>query len=278
MQNCKTVLITGGNSGIGLAIAMEIVSKGAQVVLACRNQIKAAAAKQKILNILPDADIQIYPLDLASFASIKKFSNLFIAEHSKLDVLINNAGVLSEEQLFTEEGFELQFGVNYLGHALLTHLLLQVLKRACDARIIHLSSIMHNLGRIDFNSFRGRKTYSGTAAYCQSKLANLLFSNELSRRLPSTITSNAAHPGAVNSDIYLEWPKLIYTIIKPFLISPRRAASLITEMGLSDDWKGKTGYFKSAYGPLPISRAAQDKKLGSRLYEESCKLISVKPL
>lgn len=278
MQERKTVLITGGNAGIGLAIAMEIARSGAQVALACRNQAKAAKAGEKILAVLPAADIRIYPLDLASFADIKKLSGQVLADHPKLDVLINNAGTFPTKQEFTEEGFEFQFGVNYLGHFLLTHLLLPALKNATEARIIHLSSVMHNFGRIDFDSFRGMKKYSGLAAYGQSKLANLLFSNELARRLPSTIASNALHPGGVDTDIYQEWSKILYALMKPFLITPRRAALLVTKMALSEEWRGITGKFKSAHGPLPVSRAGRDSALSRRLYEESCRLTGVTPL
>ena len=278
MPERKTVLITGGNAGIGLAIATEIAKSGAQVVLACRNQNKAVQAREKILSVSPAADAQIYPLDLASFASIKKFSSLFLADHSTLDVLINNAGASPMKQQFTEEGFELQFGANYLGHVLLTHLLLPALKNVADARIIHLASIMHNFGRIDFDSFRGVKKYSGFTAYCQSKLANLLFSNELARRLPSSITSNAVHPGGVDSDIYNEWPKIVHKVIKPFLITPRRAALLIDKMALSDEWRGITGKFKSAHGPLPVSHSSRNAELARRLYEESCRLTGITPL
>lgn len=278
MQDRKAVLITGGNAGIGLAIATEIAKSGAQVMLACRNQHKAAQAREKILAVSPAPDIKIYPLDLSSFASIKKFSGSFLADYSKLDVLINNAGASPMKQQFTEEGFELQFGANYLGHVLLTHLLLPAFKNAADARIIHLASIMHIFGRIDFDSFRGVKKYSGFTAYCQSKLANLLFSNELARRLPSNITSNAVHPGGVDSDIYNEWPKIVYKVIKPFLITPRRAALLVTKMALSDEWRGITGKFKSAHGPLPVSRSGKNSELSRRLYEESCRLIEITPL
>jgi NAD(P)-dependent dehydrogenase (short-subunit alcohol dehydrogenase family) len=278
MKDRKTVLITGGNAGIGLAIATEIAGNGTQVILACRNQTKAAQAREKILAISPATDIQIYPLDLASFASIKKLSDQFLVDHSKLDVLINNAGAFPMKQEFTKEGFEFQFGVNYLGHVLLTHLLLPALKNVTEARIIHLSSIMHNFGSIDFDSFRGAKKYSGFTAYCQSKLANLLFSNELARRLPLTVTSNAVHPGGVDSDIYHEWSKIIYAVMKPFLITPERAALLVTKMSLSDEWRGISGKFKSAHGPLPVSRAGRDSELSRRLYEESCRLTGVNPL
>lgn len=278
MTEKKTVLITGGNAGIGLAAATQIALSGAKVVLACRNQKKAADARQSILAVKTDADVHIYSLDLSSFTNIRKFSTQFMADNSSLDVLINNAGIMPSTQQYTEDGFEMQFGVNYLGHFLLTHLLMPTLKKASDARIIHLSSIMHNLSGLNFDSFRGRKRYFVISAYAQSKMANLLFSYELARRLPSSVTSNALHPGGVDSEIYRDLPKPVYWTIKPFLITAKRAALLIQNMALSDEWRGITGQFKSAHGPLPVSRSAKNTELRRRLYEESCKLTGVEPL
>jgi NAD(P)-dependent dehydrogenase (short-subunit alcohol dehydrogenase family) len=278
MTEKKTVLITGGNAGIGLAAATGIALSGAQVILACRNQTKAAQARQNILTVKPDADVQIYPLDLSSFAGIKKFSKQFMADNSSLDILINNAGIMPSTQQFTEDGFEMQFGVNFLGHFLLTHLLMPALKKVSEARIIHLSSIMHNLSGLNFDSFRGRKRYFVISAYAQSKLANLLFSYELARRLPPSMTSNALHPGGVDSEIYRDLPKPLYWVMKPFLITAQRSALLIKKMALSNEWKGVTGQFKSAHGPLPVSRAAKNTELRRRLYEQSCQLSGVEPL
>jgi len=278
MPEKKTVLITGGNAGIGLAAATEIALSGAQIILACRNQAKAAHARQNILAAKPDADVQIHSLDLSSFAGIRNFSAQFLAGNPSLDVLINNAGIMPTTQQFTEDGFEMQFGVNYLGHFLLTHLLMPGLKKVPEARIIHLGSIMHNLSGLNFDSFRERKRYFGISAYAQSKLANLMFSYELARRLPPSITSNALHPGGVDSEIYRDLPKPVYWTMKPFLITAQRAAQLIRNMALSDEWKGVTGQFKSAHGPLPVSRAAKNAELRRRLYEDSCKMTGVEPL
>ncbi len=274
----KTVLITGGNAGIGLATATEIALNGAKVILACRNQKKAAQARQSILAVKSDADVQIYSLDLSSFANIRKFAAQFMADNSSLDVLINNAGIMPSIQQFTEDGFEMQFGVNYLGHFLLTHLLIPALKNVPEARVIHLSSIMHNLSGLNFDSFRGRKRYFVISAYAQSKLANLLFSYEMSRRLPPSITSNALHPGGVDSEIYRDLPKPIYWVMKPFLITAQRSTLLIKNMAFADEWRGVTGQFKSAHGPLPVSHAAKNTELKRRLYEESCRLANVEPL
>lgn len=278
MQHPKTILITGGNTGIGLATATQLALAGHTVILACRNQEKANQAAMQIKQKKADADVRVYALDLASFDSIKQFAAQVTADFPVIDVLINNAGAYPVKQQFTEEGFELQFGVNYLGHYLLTQLLLPAITKADEARIIHVSSIMHNLGKIDFNTFRGRAKYSGTAAYGQSKLANALFSSALAKRLPAHVTSNAVHPGGVDSDIYREFPSLVHKIFKLFLISTDRAGAYLVNMAVGAEWKGRTGEFKSAHGPLPISKRAKDDGMIERLYTESAKLAGVNAL
>lgn len=274
----KTVLITGGNTGIGLATAEAIAAQGHRVVLACRDTGKAEQAKQKILAKTPSADVRLYALDLASFDSIKSFSAAFLSDFPSFDVLITNAGAVPRTQQFTKEGFELQFGVNYLGHYLLTHLLLPGLSNAKEARIVHLSSIMHHFGKIDFGSFKGEKKYSEIGAYGQSKLANLMFSNELAKRLPSHISSNAVHPGGVDSDIYRELPKLLHQFLRLFLISTERAGKYVANMAVGADWQGRTGEFKSAHGPLPIAKRSKDTLVLEKLYNTSAQMCGITPL
>lgn len=278
MSHSKTIVITGGNTGIGLATATQLVAQGHTVVIACRDESKAQEAIAGIKRQQADADVVFRSLDLASFQSIRAFAAELLATYPSIDVLINNAGAYPTKQQFTAEGFELQFGVNYLGHVLLTQLLLPALQQTGDARIIHLSSIMHNLGKIKFDSFKGRKRYSGTAAYGQSKLANLMFSNELAARLPAGVTSNAVHPGGVDSDIYRELPSWLYRVFRLFLISTERAGRFVVDMALSPSWQGRTGEFKSAHGPLPVARRSRNVALSRRLYEESCQLAGVTPL
>lgn len=278
MSTSKIALITGGNTGIGLATAQDLAAQGHHVVLACRDLSKAESAKAQILLRTPGAQVSILPLDLASFDSIRSFATQFLAQFPRFDVLINNAGVVPRKQQFTAEGFELQFGVNYLGHYLLTHLLLPGFEGVEGARIVHLSSIMHNLGRIDYQSFKGEKKYSEIGAYGQSKLANLMFSNELARRLPKNISSNAVHPGGVDSDIYRELPKLLHRILRLFLISTERAGKYVAGMAASPKWAGRTGEFKSAHGPLPVSSRAKDLANDRKLYELSASLCGVQAL
>ena len=278
----KTVVVTGGNSGIGLASAHELAGRGAKVVLACRNQTKAEAAREEIVGRTPGADVDIMSVDLSSFEHIHRFAADLAKQHPKVDVLVNNAGAVPQKQQYTEEGFELQFGANYLGAFLLTHLVLPRLEAAAadtgDARIIHLSSIAHNVGRIDPSTFRGRKRYISFNAYTQSKLANLMFSNTLARRLPDGISTYALHPGGVDSEIWRELPSLVYRVIKLGLISPERAAKLVADLSLSSEYLGKSGSFHTAQPPTPVSRTARDESKQNDLYNRSVALAGIEGL
>lgn len=279
MVDKKTIIITGSNAGIGLAIAKQAAKQHQRIILACRSAAKAESARQELLSAAPDAEILFRPLDLSSFDSIRNFAAVIEKDFPVVDVLINNAGVMPFNEEYTKEGFEMQFGVNYLGHFLLTHLLLPVLARAPKARIIHVSSLGHLLGRINFENFRGRKFYLfGVPSYAQSKLANVLLSNELSRRLPRNITSNAVHPGFVDSDFFRSIPGFIYKIWRKVLVSSEQCGQFITDMALLDAWENKTGQFVSAQGPLPISSKTRDLELSDRLYKESCRLTGVAPI
>lgn len=278
----KTVVITGGNSGIGLAMAQEVAARGARVCLACRNLDKAAAARDLILARTPSAAVELHALDLASFASIRRFAAEIGARHPAIDVLINNAGAAPLTQQFTEEGFELQFGANYLGHFLLTHLLLPRLEAAVqakgEARIVHVASIAHMLGRIRPDTFRGMARYSPAAAYAQSKLANLMFSNALARRLPAGVSSQAFHPGGVDSEIWRDLPRLAYLALKPFLISPARAGTLGADLALAPEHARRSGGYYSAQWPRPVSATARDTAAQDALYTLSCELAGVQGL
>lgn len=277
--NKKTILITGSNAGIGLAIAKQAAIQKQRIILACRNEKKAESARQEILNVAPEAEVLFRALDLCSFESIRNFAAIIEKDFPTVDVLVNNAGVMPFDQQYTKEGFEMQFGVNYLGHFLLTHLLLPVLSKAPEARIIHVSSLGHFVGKINFGAFRGRKFYLfGLPSYAQSKLANVLFSHDLARRLPKNVTSNAVHPGFVDSDFFRSIPRSIYRIWRKILVSPEQCGDFITKMAISEAWKGRSGEFVSAQGPLPISRKTRDMELSKRLYDESCRLTGVTPI
>lgn len=282
----KTVVITGGNSGIGLAIAHDLAKRGATVCLACRDQVKAAAAREEILRSSPGATVELYELDLASFDKIRAFVANFASRHDRLDALINNAGAVPTRQQFTAEGFELQFGGNYLGPFLLTHLLMPLLQVAADeggpgrgdARIVHLSSIAHTIGRIDLDTAKGRKPYRVLPAYAQSKLGNLMFSMALARRLPKGITSQAMHPGGVASPLYRDIPGWQYAVMKPFLIGPEQAGKLAGELAVDPKRQGETGGYFSIQHPRILTATARNRALQDVLYQQSCAWAGVAPL
>ncbi len=200
----KIALVTGANSGLGYYTCLELARKGAHVVLAARNKDKGYAALDKIKSEIPEADLQVMKLDLANIESIKHFADAFIEEYEKLDILINNAGVMAIPLMRTSQGFEMQFGTNHLGHYALTALMFAFIDKTPGARIVNVSSLMHKFGTIHFDDLNWEKSYSKWDAYSQSKLANLLFSIELDRRLrlaDKQTSVMAAHPGYASTNL-----------------------------------------------------------------------------
>jgi NAD(P)-dependent dehydrogenase (short-subunit alcohol dehydrogenase family) len=203
-QQGRTAIVTGANSGLGLATARELARAGARVVLACRDLRKGADARREIEAAVPGAELQLVKLDLGSLASVAEFAAGFMAGHDGLHLLINNAGVMAPPRRSTAEGFELQLGTNHLGHFALTARLIGALQGREDARVVTLSSTMHRAGRIDFDDLQRERRYNRWTAYGQSKLANLLFALELDRRLraaSSPVKSLAAHPGYASTNL-----------------------------------------------------------------------------
>jgi NAD(P)-dependent dehydrogenase (short-subunit alcohol dehydrogenase family) len=195
----KVVIVTGANSGIGLEAARELARKGAEVILACRNQDKAESALSELRKEIPQAKLAFLELDLADLDSIREFADQFRSRYSRLDVLLNNAGIMMVPYGKTEDGFELQLGVNHLGHFALTGLLVDVLLSTPGSRVVNISSNAHYAGELDFSNLMYEQgNYTPSGAYSRSKLANLLFTYELQRRLDdrsANVKSLAAHPG-----------------------------------------------------------------------------------
>ena len=206
----KLALITGANSGIGFHAARELARAGCAVILACRDQKKAADARQRILRDAPNASLETVHLDLASLASIHDAAKQFLASDRTLDLLLNNAGVMAlPERRLTQDGFELQFGTNHLGHFALTGLLLPALLAASASRIVTVSSIAHRGGKIRFEDLNWNHGYEPWPAYRQSKLANLYFGFELERRLRKAHARGASivvHPGVSNTNLFQAGP------------------------------------------------------------------------
>lgn len=201
----KRVVITGANSGIGLEAAKVLVQKGAEVILAVRNEQKGAIAKETILSGNPQGSVLVMGLNLADLNSVREFAQNYRSRFDTLDILINNAGVMVPPYQKTKDGFELQFGTNHLGHFALTGLLLPLLKKTPNSRVVTLSSIAHRGARIFFDNLDGSKGYKAMKFYGQSKLANLLFAKELDHRLKQNgmaTKSLACHPGISSTNLF----------------------------------------------------------------------------
>ena len=225
-QSGRVIIITGANSGIGFWMTKYLAKKGAKIIMACRSTERAQAAKEKILNKQPDAKIEIEILDLASLKSVKEFSEKFHQKHDRLDILINNAGVMMTPKWQTEDGFEYQIGINHFGHFALTNQLLTLLEKTEKSRIVSLSSMAHKSGKINLGDLNWKdKKYNRWKVYAQSKLANLMFAIELDRKLQargSTTRSLAAHPGMSRTKLGRHFPlgNLLFT----FTQTPKKGA------------------------------------------------------
>ncbi|MGH8492290.1 MAG: SDR family oxidoreductase [Moraxellaceae bacterium] len=261
----KTVLITGGNSGIGKATAQALAAQGFRVFIAARDLEKSERAISEIAAAIPGAQVAALKLDLSDLDQVLAFAEDFRRRVPVLDVFILNAGLFPTRKQITAQGFEMQFGVNHLGHFLLTQLLLENLKAAGPARIVVVSSIMHWLGRINFGSFRGEKFYNPVVAYGQSKLANLLFAQELSRRLEGTgIAVNALHPGGVDTGIARDMPKFAQKIYAALTISVERGAESSVFLASAPEAAALHGQFIINCKPAlhsPLARPATAAKL-----------------
>jgi len=276
----KVAVVTGANAGLGLETTRQLAAKGMTVVMACRNADKAEAARQQILSTQPQAKLDVLPLDVSRLSSVREFAEVFLANYNQLDVLINNAGVMFPPLALTEDGFELQMATNYLGHFLLTGLLLPRLESTPGARVVTLSSLAHRGGSIDLHDLNSRRRYSRVAAYAQSKLACLMFTFELQRRLQSAgyqTIAVAAHPGVSNTELSRYLPAWLMRIIGPmFLQSAQAGAGPTLYAALGDDISG--GDFTGPRGfrelrgravKVDCARRARNTEIARQLWQHS---------
>ncbi len=286
----KVVVVTGANSGIGWEAAWMLAKKGATVVMACRDPGRATEAKERLLQKVPGATVEMLRLDLSSLASVREAAGELIQRHPKLYALINNAGVMALPYRKTEDGFEMQFGTNHLGHFALTGLLLPHI----DGRVVTVSSVMHRAGRIRFDDLNGEKSYSPWPFYGQSKLANLLFMSELDRRLRkagSPVKSVACHPGYAATNLQTVAPKMNgSSVMEAFNNLGNALLAQSAEMGATPtvfaatmpeveggDYCGPS--IVDVWGPpkkVGRNAASRDEVVASRLWEESERLTGVK--
>ncbi len=277
--SAATMIITGANSGIGLEAAVGLASKGARVVMACRNADKGTAARDIVMQRSGSQRVELMALDLGSFASIRGFAKEALDRFDHIDVLLNNAGAVARHRVETSDGFEQTFGVNHLGHFLLTTLLLDRIKATPDARIVVVASDAHRYAGsgIDFDDLQSTKRYRPFIVYGKSKLANILFTRELSRRLDgSGVTANALHPGFVASNFGRDDPlgKVMMLAGRPFAISPERGARTSIFLASDPSLAGITGEYWYKCAQKQASAKARDDATARRLWDVSENLVA----
>lgn len=269
----KTVVITGANSGIGYAAAEVLAQRGANLILLCRNDARAETAKRSIAEVAPKATIDCYPLDLASFASVRKAAASVLEHHPRIDVLINNAGLFLPSRTLTEDDLEATLQINHFGPFLLTHLLVPRLFESAPSRIVNVSSRAHRMGTMKFDGFRYDEKYSAWEAYGTSKLMNIYHARSLANRLdPSKVTANALHPGVVSTEFAQDEMSMVGRALKllGFLLkTPRQGAATTIHLASHPEGGLKTGqYFQDEKPAQPRAFALNDEA-AERLWHES---------
>jgi retinol dehydrogenase 14 len=269
----KVAIVTGANSGIGLVTAQGLADLGAKVVMVCRDRERGAAALKEIKARSGNDGVELMLCDLASRESIGEFAEEFKRTHDRLDVLVNNAGVYLRNRTVVEGNLETTFAVNHLAYFLLTNRLLDVIKRSAPARVVNVSSAAHTYGHMDFDNLQGEKNYSGVRAYANSKLANVLFTYEMARRLKATgVTVNCLHPGAVATGIFRALPKFVEAIIKLVTLSPEKGAETSLHLAASPDVEGMTGKYFVKKTETRSSPESYNEDVAQRLWAVSAKL------
>jgi len=265
--------VTGANSGIGKATALGLARLGGTVVMACRDATRGEAARQEIIRASGKPRVFLEIVDLASEASTRSLAEAFPRKYPRLDVLINNAGVYTSHREITPDGLERQFEVNYLSGFLLTHLMLDLLKKSAPSRIVNVSSSAHGPSAIHFDDLQGERRYSGYRAYGQSKLAQILFTRELARRLEGTgVTVNACHPGVIRTNLGIGGASVVVRFVRMFFKGPAKGAETPIYLATSPDVEGVTGkYFANKRERTP-SLAAQNPDAARRLFDVSMEL------
>lgn len=269
----KTILITGANAGIGKECAVALASQGARIVMVCRNLEKGTQAQQEIQSRSGSERIDLMQADVSSQASLREFSTAYKQRYDRLDVLLNNAGAIMPTRNLTVDGLESTFATNHLGYFLLTGLLLDILKESAPARIVNVSSEGHRMGRIPFADLQCERGYQSMLVYCNSKLANILFTYELVHRLRgSRVTANCLHPGAIASNFAHDsrgWFRMMMRLSQPFLLTSEQGAQTSIYLASSPEVEGVSGkYFvkKRAVASAPQS---YNTKVAQQLWEVS---------
>lgn len=275
----KTVVITGANAGIGKETALDLAKRGARVIMACRDMERGQTALKEVMEGSQNDNVMCMKLDLSDTKSIREFAEAVNKDEPKLNILINNAGVMVCPYGKTADGFEMQIGVNHLGHFLLTHLLMDLILRSAPARIITVSSTAHRWGGINLDDINSEKSYNKQAAYSQSKLANILFTRALAKRLEgSGVTAYSLHPGVVQTELWRHLSRsqqCIMKIAKPFTKTSVQGAQTTIYCAVEPTLEDQSGRYYSDCSPASCSASGLDDGLAQKLWELSCGMLHV---
>jgi NAD(P)-dependent dehydrogenase (short-subunit alcohol dehydrogenase family) len=272
----RVALITGASTGIGKEMAKQIARSGIIVVMASRSRERLEAAQEEIRREVPASKTELLAADISSQAEIRRLASEFSSKYNRLDILINNAGVMAPNRSLTVDGIETTFAVNHLGYFLLTNLLLDTIRSSAPARIINTSSAAHRSARLDFDDLQNEKAYSGFFVYCESKLANVLFTYELARRLEGTgVTANCFHPGAIATELFRDQNVLVRLGSALFLKSPARGAETGVYLATSPEVEGLTGKYFVNKRAARSNKQSYDQAAAKRLWEVSVELTGL---
>jgi retinol dehydrogenase-14 len=274
----KTILITGGTGGVGKATASGLAAKAARVLITGRDRGRGEDAAGAIR--AAGGQVEVFVADLSSQSEVRRLADEVLRLHPRIDVLVNNVGGYWNTRHVTTDGLEHTFALNHLAPFLLTNLLLESLKQNPGARVVTVSSNAHTMGRIDFDDLQGERSYSGARAYNQSKLANVLFTYELARRLRATsVNANAAHPGLVNTAFGAADPgraqRLLVPALRPFMQSPPQGAATSIHLASATDLDQTTGRYFAKSKSTRSSKRSYDLAVAARLWDVSAELVGL---
>jgi retinol dehydrogenase 14 len=275
----KTVLVTGATGGIGRATAMGLAEMGANLAITGRDRARTEGAAREI-RAAGGRQVDLFVADLSSQSEVRRLADEMLQTYPRIDVLVNNVGGYWNTRHVTADGIEHTFALNHLAPFLLTNLLLDRLKQSAPARVVTVASNAHATGQIDFNDLQGERSYSGSRAYNQSKLANILFTYELARRLQaSAVTANALHPGVVNTSFGAEDPhgiqRLMIPFARPFMKTPAQGAATSIHLASAPDLEQVTGRYFANSMPKRSSKRSYDEAAAARLWQASADLVGL---
>jgi retinol dehydrogenase 12 len=275
MPQGSVCLVTGATSGIGFAAAAELASRGAFVVLGCRDAERGRQSEAEIRERVPGAHLDTLLIEQSSLESVRSAAETFKKRHDRLHVLINNAGVWTRRRELSKDGFELTFAVNHLSHFLLTRLLLDVLKASTPSRIVNVSSGLHHGGRMEWDDLQLERSFGPQKAYARSKLANVLFTRELAKRLPASVTANSVHPGVISTGLMRSLPWPVRLMAKAIFASPETGAAPLVRLATDADVEGLTGRYFDKLKEKRASDEALDDAAAVRLWELSSRAVGL---